>query len=596
MPHLSGKFLFSRGLEGKRASEGALAKFGESARTPNSPSACGCHHHTSSSARNKNNTGGRPLHVSLEAEESYLAPPGRSRRNRNDGRIKGRGQKENNSNNNNKEQQQQHRAALHTDNIFGEEREEERSSSSLPAAFLPNITATGTISSPLSNLKQPRIIGGQSTVRDRYPYTTSLIDTSSTNRHVCGGSLIAPDIVLTAGHCSGAFDSVQIGRHNIIDGELEAALAGGDIVDMNDPNAEVEDGYEYHVVERHVVHPLHSNIIRSDFALAKLYGSVSTVQPVKLNTDPSIPSNDEMVTVMGYGIIQKEGTIFNDMSTVLLEADVQYMPNAECAMISAPFNGQTVAYNGYVDDNMLCAWQLGTDACQGDSGGPLVYSINNNPKDDVQIGIVSWGLGCALEAFPGVYSRISEEMDWLTEQVCDLSDDPPEYFNCTGGQQQQQSGLVGGATTQDVTVVVELDENPQEVAWMMELDLSNGGGNGGKVSEDTYKPFGSFTLPSTTAVEVLSLVVDKQYKFTVLDRGSDNKNTKFRLCYGNVSIRECMGAKTTDEDSIIVCEGISRYNLITSASCPVVLQTARPTPRPTVSVSAFPLCLQAHFV
>ena len=108
--------------------------------------------------------------------------------------------------------------------------------------------------------------------------------------------------------------------------------------------------------------------------------------------------------------------------------------------------------------------------------------------------------------------------------------------------------------------MVELDDKPQETAWMLELDLVNGGGgNGG----DKYKPFGSYTSPSTTTVEVLSLLVGKQYKFTMLDRGADNKNTKFRLCYGNVSREECMGARKWDAESIVVCEGISRYNLIT---------------------------------
>jgi trypsin len=452
----------------------------------------------------------------------------------------------------------------------------------LPAAFLPNITPTNTLS-PSSSYdnyyKQPRIIGGTSTLRDRYPYVASLIDTSSNQRHVCGGSLIAPDIILTAGHCSGLFDAVQIGRHHIDDGELEAVLANNASSILQG-----EDGYDYHVVETHVVHPLHANIIRSDFAIAKLYGRVQSVQPVTLNTQATIPANDDMVTVIGYGIIKQGGTIFNDMSKVLLEADVQYMPNEECVLTNALYNGQTVSYTGYIDDNMLCAWQSNTDACQGDSGGPLIYAsaaTSDNPQDDVQIGIVSWGLGCALADFPGVYSRISEEMEWLTTQVCALSDDPPEYFNCS--QQQLQLKLEGD--TQNVTVVVELDEKPQEVPWMMELDLMNA--DGGKIYGDRYKPFGSYTTPSTTVVEVLTVVVGKQYKFTVLDRSADNKNAKFRVCYGNVSAQECMGASKYDEESIVVCEGISRYKLITSTSCPVFLQTEKPTPRPTVSVSAF---------
>lgn len=526
-----------------------------------------------------------PLHVPLEVEESKVIPPSRHFRNNRPSLRR-------------EEQMQpgtkEQRRALH---LFQDDEEETSQKNDLlpllPAAFLPDINTTNIItensfSSNTNNLKQPRIINGQTTTRDRYPYAASLID-AKTNRHLCGGSLIAPDIILTAGHCSGHFDAVQIGRHNIIDGELEAVLSNtfntATVVANNGTEEEEEDGYEFHVVEKHVVHPLHANVIRSDFAVAKLFGSVTSVQPVKLNNQSSIPSNDEMATVMGYGIIQKGGDVINDLSTVLLEADVQYMPNAECVMTSAPFNGQTVSYTGYIDANMLCAWQLNTDACQGDSGGPLIYaSSSDNPEDDVQVGIVSWGLGCALKAFPGVYSRISEEFDWITEQVCKLSDDPPDYFNCTtdSSQPQQEEFL---EVTQDVTVVVEMDDKPQETAWMLELDMMNAGGagNGG----DNYKPFGSYMTPSTATVEVLSLVVGKQYKFTVLDRGADNKNTKFRMCYGSVSKEECMGARKWDEESIVLCEGISRYNLVTSTSCLVVRQTAKPTPRPTVSVSSF---------
>lgn len=245
-------------------------------------------------------------------------------------------------------------------------------------------------------------------------------------------------------------------------------------------------------------------------------------------------------------------------------------------MTSALYNGEVVAYDGFVDENMLCAWQLNTDACQGDSGGPMIYaSTDGNPENDKQIGIVSWGLGCALSDFPGVYSRVSAEMDWLTQQVCDLSDDPPEYFNCT----KRQSGLSG--VMQDVTVVVEIDEESQEIAWMMELDLSSGGGDGGKVTDDMYKPFGSYTLPSSTAVEVLSVATDKQYTFTLLDRGENNANTKFRLCYGDVSKEECMDAKKSDDNSILICDGASSFRLITAISCPIVLHTVAPTLKPT---------------
>ena len=66
-----------------------------------------------------------------------------------------------------------------------------------------------------------------------------------------------------------------------------------------------------------------------------------------------------------------------------------------------------------ITDAMVCAGPLGggKDSCQGDSGGPLV--IKDNANTAIIYGIVSWGIGCALPSYPGVYTRVTKFVDWI---------------------------------------------------------------------------------------------------------------------------------------------------------------------------------------
>ena len=60
--------------------------------------------------------------------------------------------------------------------------------------------------------------------------------------------------------------------------------------------------------------------------------------------------------------------------------------------------------------------QGGKDSCQGDSGGPLVSKATDIDTGYSLIGVVSWGSGCASPNYYGVYTKVSNYLDWIAQQ------------------------------------------------------------------------------------------------------------------------------------------------------------------------------------
>jgi len=236
------------------------------------------------------------------------------------------------------------------------------------------------------------IVGGHLSTQDGREFMAALMQEESGTGFLCGGSLIAPYFVLTAAHCISNVASVRIGNVSRSHGEL-------------------------FLIDEIIVHPDYdaSTSHANDIALLRLASPVYDISPIQLNLGNSSSELEIAgidVVIAGWGVLEEGVAGTYAERDNLREADIE--------IISDDYCGSSTSYGVLFEATyMICAGNTsGTeDSCQGDSGGPMFYE---GYVESIQIGITSFGAGCAEAGYPGVYVRISAYEDFINEYVDDL--------------------------------------------------------------------------------------------------------------------------------------------------------------------------------
>ncbi|XP_076311529.1 proclotting enzyme [Tachypleus tridentatus] len=255
----------------------------------------------------------------------------------------------------------------------------------------------------IHNTTTTRIIGGREAPIGAWPWMTAVYIKQGGIRSVqCGGALVTNRHVITASHCvvnSAGTDvmpadvfSVRLGEHNLYSTD-----------DDSNPIDFAVTSVKHH---EHFVLATYLN----DIAILTLNDTVTftdRIRPIclpyrKLRYD-DLAMRKPFIT--GWGT-----TAFNGPSSaVLREVQLPIWEHEACRQAYEKDLNITNVYMcaGFADG--------GKDACQGDSGGPMMLPVKTG--EFYLIGIVSFGKKCALPGFPGVYTKVTEFLDWIAEHM-----------------------------------------------------------------------------------------------------------------------------------------------------------------------------------
>ncbi|XP_053795429.1 acrosin-like isoform X1 [Vidua chalybeata] len=259
----------------------------------------------------------------------------------------------------------------------------------VPSVYHPT---TNYYSDAAYDSSMTRIVGGTGALPGTWPWMVSIQHPWIPGlKHLCGGSLISTQWVLTAAHC---FDEVtEISLLYVVIGATQLTQSG--------------HGAQVHHVKQVLMHRYYNpDDMSYDIALMELDHPVQCSPYIQLAcvADPTLRVSElQNCWVAGWGSTAARGQKSSD-----------HLQQAKVQLINVQLCNSTFWYSGKIHTHNLCAGypQGNIDTCQGDSGGPLMCQEKNSDYWWV-IGITSWGRGCARARQPGIYISTQYFYDWI---------------------------------------------------------------------------------------------------------------------------------------------------------------------------------------